>query len=172
MRKTKTTLLLLSAGLFLAASLLGCTASRKAAVIKPAPNCTEALAGSFNDLSENELSDLLDQTSSETRLESCWIPLMKKGLDDNRDIPHAHLLKAVKVFNKKQHEVYFHKAVYRYLAGLTQTPNRYRMEDRNLLETYCSYLINSAATSKDERLDHAKVLCRKLDRDLYAGLFE
>jgi len=171
--KKKTIIALLPAVILcVTVSLLGCTIPNRAAVIRPAPNCTEALAGGFTDLSDNALSDLLDRASSEAHLDSCWIPLMKKGLDENRDIRPPHLLKAVKVFNKKQHEAHFHKAVYRYLADIAKTPGRYRVEDRRLLESYCSHLIQSAATRGDDHLGHAKLLCSRLDPDLYAKFFE
>ena len=173
MKKTTIILLLLLAvGGFLTAGLSGCVGAKRAAVIRPAPDCTEALAGGFTDLSDNALSDLLDQAALDTRPEACWIPLMKKALDENRDISRTHLLRAVKVFNKKQHEDYFHKAVYRYLADIAKTSGRYRVEDRRLLENYCSYLIQSAATRADDHLGHAKLLCKRLDPELYAKFFE
>ena len=122
--------------------------------------------------SDNELAELLDKALEEGRVDECWMPLMREALSAKRDIPHRHLAKAVKVFNRRRHETLFHIAVYRYLADLAGGRGEYRAQDRRLLETYSSYLINNAGSSSDENLRQAMLLCRKLDRDLYAQLFE
>ena len=154
------------------ATFFGCTGLRKAAVVMPQLTCAEAVGSSIHNISDNELAALLDESQGEDRRDSCWVPLVKLGLDDKRDIPRAHLVTAVKVFNQREHEAYFHKAVYRYFADLSKNRSGFRPEDRRLLQAYSSYLINSAHSQEDPNLKQAKLLCKRLDRNLYAKLFE
>lgn len=172
MSKIKHIIKVMPAGLVIGILLAGCVSAKKVAVIPPQPVCSEAAAGDLSDLTDSELIGLLDGAVDGSGLDDCWIPLMQASLDENREIPQAHLVKAVKTFNKRQYEPYFHKALYRYFKAITDNPGVYRPEDRKLLETYCSYLINSAESSRDRNLRQAKLLCRKLDGNLYARLFE
>jgi hypothetical protein len=174
MIKPKSILILICLGLFTVSGIVGCTYSKRAAIILPEPTCSEAASKGIHRLSDNELVRLLDRSVSvndESRNE-CWVPLMKAGLDANRDLPGHHLKKAIKDFNQRRYEIYFHKAIYRYYAGLINRPDRYDEDNKVLLESYCSYLINTAESSRDEHLVHAKLICRKLDGILYARLFQ
>jgi len=172
MNLKKTIPINLAVVLILTATFFGCTGLRKAAVIMPQPTCAEAVGSGIRNTSDNDLTALLDESQGEDRRDSCWVPLVKLGLDDKRDIPRAHLAKAIKVFNKREHEAYFHKAVYRYFADLSKNRSGFRPEDRRLLQAYSSYLINSVRSQEDPNLKQAKLLCKRLDRNLYAKLFE
>jgi hypothetical protein len=134
-------------------------------------SCREALA-SEKMLAPLETAGLLDENYAEQHIEECWIPLMQKALDQKDDLPLAHLANALKVFNKQRHQRYFHLATYRYFSALIKGSRPYGPEDRQLLEMYCRYVINVAANVQDPNLSNAKLLCRRLDRDLYARLFE
>ena len=172
MIKYKSIIVLMCLGLLAASGIVGCTYSKRAAIILPEPTCSEAASKGIHHLSNNELVRLLNRSENDESLSGCWIPLMKAGLDANRDLPGHHLKKAIKVFNQRRYETYFHKAIYRYYADLINRPDRYDENNRALLESYFSYLINTAESSRDEHLVHAKLICRKLDGNLYARLFK
>jgi hypothetical protein len=148
----------------------GCVPHRMAAVVA-APTCSAALSQGISGYSDYELAEVLNDSDTGGSLEDCWIPVMKQALDANRAIPYPHLVKAVKVFNKKRHEAYFHKAVQRYLAEIARGGGSYRPEDRQLLETYTRYVIHNAYSSSDPNLAQAKIYCHKLDQALYNKFF-
>lgn len=172
MIKTKSILILMCLGLLATSGIVGCTYSKRVAILLPEPICSEAASKGIHHLSDNELVKLLNRSENDESLNGCWIPLIKAGLDANRDLPGHHLKKAIKVFNQRRYEIYFHKAIYRYYAGLINKPARFDDNNRALLESYCSYLINTAESSRDEHLVQAKLICRKLDGNLYARLFK
>ena len=149
-----------------------CANRQKAIVTGPAPTCEEALSTGIQEFSDDELALFLDHSLAENRKFECWIPMMETCLNEHRSIPHRHLAEAVKTFNKRRYEPLFHKAVYRYLSDMAKGKADYRPEDRLLLETYCSFLINSAGSAHDKNLGHVQVLCRKLDQNLYSRFFQ
>ena len=172
MNRTNKKIIFLSIGIFLISGVFGCVGQKRMSVIKPEPTCAEALAAGIKAYSDYEIAQLLDSALENKDMDGCWIPLVKQCLDDKREIPARHLVEAVKTLNTNRHEDYFHKAVYRYFAGLAENPEKYRPEDRRFLETYLSFLINTAESNRDKHLGQAKLLCQKLDRNLYARLFE
>jgi hypothetical protein len=172
MLKTKPILIFMCLGFLAASGVAGCTFAKRAAIVLPEPTCSEVVLKGIHNLSDNELARLLNRSENDESRSECWIPLMKASLDTNRDIPGRHLKKAVKVFNRRRYETYFHKSIYRYYANLIDRPDGYDENNRALLESYCSYLINTAKSSRDEHLVHAKLISRKLDGHLYARLFK
>jgi len=137
----------------------------------PEPTCREALSTGLHGLSDNEVARFLEKGLTDDGKDECWIEIMKICLNENREIPHKHLVEAVKTFNRKRHEDLFHKAVYRYLADVAKGKAQYRAEDRILLENYCRLLINNAKSVNDKNLGQTQVLCKKLDPDLYSKFF-
>ncbi len=121
-------------------------------------------------ISDHEIALLLDQAQG-NGLTDYWIAVMERCLNEDKNIPHEHLAKAVHVFNKRQYQDLFNKAVLRYFSNLANGEGSYRSEDQLLLETFCSYLINNAATRQDQNLKQASLLCHRLDPDLYGKLF-
>ena len=170
-RKTITNGLLITL-LLLAAGVSGCATHHHTSVVSPAPTCEEALVNGLNKLSDDELAMLLDDSLAESRKSECWIPIMEACLSEHRAVPHRHLAEAVDVFNKRRYEPLFHKAVYRYLSDVAKGNAAYGPADRLLLETYCSFLINSAGSADDQNLRQAQMLCRRLDRNLYVRFFQ
>jgi hypothetical protein len=155
----------------LALSMTACS-SQRAEIIPP--TCQEAVGDRYYNLTDYEVARLLDENlvqDCNECLESCWMPLMQRALDDNRAIPHRHILKAVKVFNQKQYDKYFHVALYRYFRDLSQGRGQYRAVDRELLRSYCSKLVQNSYTQQDEKLSQTMELCRRLDPDLYGKMF-
>jgi hypothetical protein len=153
--------------------LMTACAGPQVAIVRP--TCQEALGERYQDLTDYEIARLLDDNLIEdcpSCLESCWIPLMEKALDDNRAIPHRHLLKAVKVFNQNQYDRYFHIALYRYFRDLSQGRGQYRAVDRELLRSYCSKLVQDSFTQQDKKLSQTMELCRRIDPELYRKMFQ
>ena len=159
--------------LFLNFMVSGC-ATQNAMIIAP-PNCEEALGARYHDFTDQEIARLLDEALVEDCygcLNNCWIPLMQRALDDSRDIPHRHLLKAVKTFNQQQYSNYFHTAVYRYFRDLSRGKGAYRSVDRDLLRTYCAMLVNESYSRHDPKLAQAMEICQRLDPGLYGKMFK
>ncbi len=158
---------------FLSFIVTGC-ATKQALIIAPA-TCAEALGDRYHDYTDYEVARLLDAALVEEChdcLSGCWIPLMQRALDDSRDIPHRHLLQAVKAFNQQQYSNYFHVAVYRYFRDLSRGKGSYRSVDRKLLRTYCAMLINDSYSRHDQKLAQAMELCQRLDPGLYGKMFK
>ncbi len=153
--------------------MTGC-ASRNAMIIAP-PTCQEALGDRYDDYTDYEIIRLLDEAmvdDCQDCLYDCWIPLMQRSLNDSRDIPHRHLLKAVKIFNQQQYTDYFHAAVYRYFRDLSLGVGSYRSVDRELLRTYCAMLVHDSSSRHDRKLAQTMELCHRLDPELYGKMFK
>ena len=158
--------------LLLGLLLTGC-ATKSAMIVVP-PTCAEAQGERYHDLTDYEVARLLDEAADEncaSCLKQCWIPLMQRCLDDGREIPHQHLVRAVKVFNHQQYQHYFHIAVYRYFYDLSRGVGDYRPVDRQLLRSYCEMLIQNSRSRRDRKLSQAMELCQRLDPDLYNRMF-
>ena len=157
--------------LMVAVGVSGCFGAKRVVVMHQ-PTCSQALIVGLHHYSDEEISTLLDKAVAENDTQGCFIPLITHSLNENRHIDRRHLTEAVKIFNQRRYNTLFHKAMYRYFAELAKYPESYRPQDRTLLETYLSHLINTAENSADEQLAQAKLLCRTLDSHLYARLFE
>jgi len=158
----------MSLALFAAA----CAQHRPVAVQEPL-TCEDLLAKTdLNAAGDEQLAIALDASETGGRPDSCWMHLMRRALKENRKVPMHYLIEAVKVFNKQQYAEEFQLAVYRYLAELAERNGGYRAQDRALLESWCRLEIRSAASVKDPNLIRARTVCRKLDQQLYARLFE
>ncbi len=152
-------------------TLAGCSVTPRS-VASPGgpPSCQEAIDSSLAMVSDDRLAQLLDEALADDNLDACWQPAVEVALEQQRNIPHGHLAKAVEVFNQRRHAELFHAVVSRYLSSLAN--GQYRKEERRLLEAYARYAIDHAASSSDPRLRDVKLLCAKLDSDLYSKLFD
>lgn len=149
---------------------VGC-ASQK--TVKPPLRCIDALADSYGGVSDSEIANFLDESFNNGTRQTCWEPLIKKSLDERRDIPHEHVKLAVKHFNQLQHKDYFHKAVYRYFRDIIDQNATYRQDqDRAFLEEYCRYAIKRATTKSDKILIQARLLCEQVDPWLFNRIFQ
>ena len=136
------------------------------------PTCFDLVGGSLSQASDAQIATLLDEARGKGEIDSCWKPLIKKCLDERRNIPHDHITHAVKVFNKRRDEEYFHKAVLRYFQEIIRRDDlKYREVDREFLKAYCHYTITRATKPEDPELLQAKDLCRRLDPYLYKHIF-
>ncbi|HDS16747.1 MAG TPA: hypothetical protein ENN66_09125 [Proteobacteria bacterium] len=167
-------LILMMGGIFLwLMGLTGC-ASHNTTALAP-PSCEVALGENYYRLTDFEIVRLLDEALLEECngcIYNCWIPLMEKALQDGRDLPRKHLLQAVKVFNQKQYDKFFHLAVYRYFENLDRSREAYREIDRKFLRAYCATLVNQSRTRDDRLLVKTMELCRRLDQELYRKMFQ
>jgi len=151
----------------LLASLFSCSHQKPVC-----PTCFDLIGGSLSQASDAQIAVLLDQARDKGEINSCWKPLIKKCLDEKRDIPHKHVTLAIKALNKKRDEVCFHKAVLRYFQDIIRKDTiKYRQVDREFLKAYCHYVIIHAQKATDPKLLQAKDLCRHLDPDLYQHIF-
>ena len=135
------------------------------------PTCADAISGSLDRLSENDIENMLDEALQKKRMEECWKPLMKLCLDQNKEIPHAHLAQAVNEFNSLNNKSYFQKAVFRYFSDIDKGIASYRDEDKELLTAYCRYVVRNAQSSQDPAVKTAELLTRRLDPDLFDLMF-
>jgi hypothetical protein len=158
-------------GVMLLFVMVGCAGKNNTTAELQSPNCEDALTGELSTMADAQVATLLDETIEEQPQE-CWVPIIQQLLTDKRNIPLKHLTEAINEFNKQRYAEYFHQAVYRYLAALAKGDVMYDQNDRILLESYASYTIRTATSSKDSNMRQAQLLCRKLDNELYAKLFE
>jgi hypothetical protein len=135
-------------------------------------SCRDALSIGLEGFSDSRIAAYLDEAAAGDDLQACWLPMVKACLEQDRAIPRAHLARAIQQFNREGDQRLFHLAVYRYLAGFARTGDRLGPADQDLLEAYCSYLINDAKTRRDAELQQAMVLCRRLDPPMYRRLFK
>jgi len=149
----------------------GCAGKKQSAATMQGPTCEEALTGELSTMTDSQVAALLDE-AIEAQPQECWLPVMQELLEEKNEIPHQHLAEAVKRFNRQRYAEYFHLAVYRYLTDLAKGVDTYEPDDRVLLESYASYTIRTASSTNDPNIRQAQLLCRKLDTDLYARLFE
>ncbi len=171
MKIFKNTVCLISAVFFLLTFAPGCATQQNTFTEIPAATCSDVLASGIGPFSDSELAGILDDALYSDNIEECWKPVMKACLEDRRDIPLKHLKKGVKVFNQQKYKNVFHTAVYRYLSAVAKGEGEYRQEEKDLLEVYCSYLINSSISKDNDNLRQAMLLCKNLDPALYSRIF-
>lgn len=168
--KRRISLVFLLGGVILA--ITGCSGFKAREPSPPAPTCAQALAGQAENLTDHEIEHLLDAAAGKQQMAGCWEPLMKRCLDEKREVPFDHLARAVHTFNQHQHKAHFHKAVFRYLSAVEANPDLYSSEARELLTAYCRHCIRSAESSRNPHLKTAMLFARRLDPGLYEDLFQ
>lgn len=150
-----------------------CNQYQTATVLMPEAKlvCEEAISEDLSGVSDGDLAFLMDKALEDGDIDSCWQPLMKKGLDQSRNIPEKHLTEAVKRFNTRGQQNLFHKAVLTYLNKKADSGG-YSAADRRLLESFSSMVIHRAKTSSDTTLSRTRQVCQRLDPELYTKIFE
>lgn len=152
-----------------------CSAKKVVVTVSP-PTCEERLAAmDLSQISKQEISEFLDKCYSDKK-ETCWLPMIKRCLDENRYIPYRHLKQVVKDFNQYQQAHHFHEAVYRYFhAIIFKEPGEgigYSKADKRFLEEYTRYAIHHCVNQKCQILTRARDICCRLDPLLYSKIFE
>jgi len=124
------------------------------------------------DILSLDLEAFLDQSIDNNSMETCWKPLIKRCFDEGKDVNRDHVILAVKKFNLKKQENYFHKAVYRYFYDIMERKVQYKNDiDKQFLEAYCRYAIKRASSKNDNVLMQAKLICQRVDPWLYNKIF-
>lgn len=149
----------------------GCSTKSAPPPSRYVPTCVDAIDGSFESLSDYDIERILNDTLAGNQMADCWIPVMKQCLDQNREVPHGHLARAVNVFNRFDNKLYFEKSVFRYFSSIDNGAASYRDEDRALLTAYCRYAVRNAASSQDPSVKKAELLARRLDPELFDLMF-
>lgn len=149
----------------------GCSTKSTPAPKKWMPTCADAIEGSLDRLSEYDIQRILDESLESRQLAGCWAPLMKRCLDQDREIPQEHLAQAVNKFNNFDNKAYFEKSLFRYFSNIDKGVASYRSEDKELLTAYCRYVVRNAKSSQDPAVKNAELLTRRLDSELFDLMF-
>ena len=163
--------------LFLAVLLFvaqGCLGKKETVKLMPIPenrvSCSQALSMGLDGISNNDLGLILDQALLDND-QSCWKQLVQKSLNQDRNIPMTHLARAVHAFNANKSEKEFSLATHMYFLEIVRGGRAYQKQDQNLMKAYVSFEIKRAKTKNDNRLKRAKLVCKRLDNDLYRKFF-
>jgi hypothetical protein len=133
--------------------------------------CGAGLGERVESLEAHEVGDLLARADAEGGA-ICWSEAVQLALEQDKSIPKVQLTKAIDAFNRNATASDFHRAVGQYLRGLAGHDGSYTEDDRRLLEAYSRYVIRTARSQDDANLHLAQTACARLDRVLYARLFE
>jgi len=132
--------------------------------------CRRVLAMGPGSASEGQLVQVLDRAWRMGE-NDCWQNLMAALLKSDREIPVPHLARAVHRFNKNRTRDLFSKATFRYLEGFVLNRHDYGVPQKHLLQAYAGFEIRRAGSKDDPALKQARLLCSRLDPDLYEKMF-
>ena len=138
--------------------------------VKQIPKCESIIH--HPNITDADISFFLDQSIQNDSIQTCWMPLMKRCLNERITIPRQHLIMGIKKFNQSRHEKFFHLSVYRYFKYSFENNALYNQSiDRPFLDAYCKYAIRRASSKKDHVLMQAQLICQRVDPWLYEKLF-
>lgn len=161
--------------LFLFFIAQGCLAKKETVKLLPAIEepiaCSEMLHMDTAAIPADDFALALNRSYSGIGFDDCWKPLMEKALKDGRQIPINHLAKAIHVFNRNDSRDQFSLAVYIYFKEIIKGNRVYKDTDKKLLAEYLSFIINNAKSRQDEELEKARLICSRLDPELYGKFF-
>ncbi|MCP3872064.1 MAG: hypothetical protein GY699_02775 [Desulfobacteraceae bacterium] len=153
----------------------GCLGKNETVELMPGPgtpvDCEEMLLMSTRSIPDDDFSQALDRSYYGTGFGTCWKPLMRSALKENRRIPKRHLAKAIHVFNRNDSKAEFSSAVDMYFKEIINGNGSYQKNEKKLMVQYLSFVINDAQSKRDKRLAKAKIVCSRLDPDLYSKVF-
>ncbi len=149
----------------------GCSAKSTPPPQKWTPTCADAIDGNLDSFSEYDIERILNESLESKQMGGCWTPLMKRCLDQDKEIPQDHLAKAINEFNNLDNKDYFEKSIFRYFSNIDKGEASYRTEDKDVLTAYCRYVVRNAQTSQDPAVRNAELLTRNLDPDLFDLMF-
>ena len=162
--------------LFVFFAVWGCRSVPVSTVNMTEPVCDDLLSGINAELSEYEVCRIFDEATKEGRIETCFMPGVRKCLDMGWSIPHRHVKQALKIFNRAQHREYFNKAFVRYFNAMIFKDNenevQYRDADRDFLIAYIRAGLKTCENRDCYQLISAKQICSRLDPELYKKFFK
>jgi hypothetical protein len=133
--------------------------------------CSDMLLMDADSMPYNDLILALNNSVAGSGFYDCWKPLMKKALKNGRHIPIDHLARAVHVFNRNDSKDEFSLVVYLYFKEIINGNGLYQDKEKKLLKQYLSFTINNAKSQQDSNLEKAKLVCSRLDPELYGKFF-
>lgn len=155
--------------------LQGCIGSQPTVELLETPKepltCRQILSMASEEVPDDDFILALERSKSGEQFESCWKPLMEKSLGENRAVPMNHLARAVHTFNKNETKGVFSEAVYQYLKGVLNGKRTYRAAQQKLMVEYLRFAIKEARSKHDSQLEKARLVCSRLDPDLYEKFF-
>lgn len=162
-------------GLFLLVATVGCVGKKKTVKIIPAPEgpkeCSQILVMTLFDIPDDSFHFVLDKAYQTNDLEYCWKPLIKKAIKEDKPIPMDHLAKAVHIFNRNDNKSHFSDVVYLFFKGVINGERAYGEIEKKLLAEYLSFSIQNAGSRQNPALEKAKLVCARLDPELYGKFF-
>ncbi len=161
--------------LFLLFAVQGCIAKKETVTFLPEIEepiaCSEMLSMDVGSIPSDDFGRALNRSHSGAEFDRCWKPLMERALKAGRHIPIKHLARAVHVFNRNDSQDQFSLAVYMYFKEIIKGNGVYKEVDKKLLEGYLRFIINNAKSKQDEKLKKARLICSRLDSELYGKFF-
>ncbi|MCG8567024.1 MAG: hypothetical protein MI747_18275 [Desulfobacterales bacterium] len=160
---------LLLSCLFLVVAGQGCV--QKHASIPQTGRLTCDQAAAADSVAPEALAHILAEARQNPDMEGCWTPLMKQALNRGWTLPMADLTLAIHRFNRSDSPALFSAAVHQYLVGIVNGKAGYGARERRLLAAYLRFVIEHAPSKQDIRLKQARLLCLRLDSELYQRFF-
>ncbi len=154
-----------------AGSLGACTPKQVSVAQDVTPTCQMVMQYGDDDMGDYQFSHVLNQAGYESD-NSCWLDLLRQGLDDERNLEQQQLAKGMHQFNLLGDAVYFNKAVFHFLTGVANGDGNYGAREMALLRAYCHQAINNATSRRDTTLKQSAGLARRLDQNLFANMYE
>jgi len=158
------------AGLILSLFLLaGCAAKGKAKpIVTTVPVCQQNFSREFKDFTPGKSAELLRSAQRE----GCWNFAITAALEAKISLSEAELTKALKYFNRQETTELFDRAAEDYFTALAEGQIAYGEEQQRFLEAYSRNAINRARNQNSQQLRLIQQVSWRLDRVMYARLFE
>lgn len=166
---------LLPIGAIVLLTTTGCQKSYHpvASLDQPLITCEELGDGMVTYLTSNEAVRLLDDEYRPMGPQTpCWRHAVQFAFDQDLDLPPRIIKQALKEFDAEKDATLFYQAANRYLLIIAQGEKQYTRQDRDFLTAYAEYIIHQATNAQDRQLSNIRQLCRNIDPDLYARLFQ
>lgn len=165
---------ILWAGIFIFLTTQGCMGSKKTVELLPVDEpltCGEMLSMEPSDIPDHDFNHALNTTFTGPAFQTCWKPLMKQALGSGRKIPKYQLARAIHIFNRNDSKHLFSAAVFLYFREILDDNGMYGERERKLMVAYLSFAIQNANSKKDQNLETARLICSRLDPELYNKYF-
>lgn len=158
--------LFLLTGLF----VTGCATPKTVALstTEGMPFCQSDVSGQFTGVSTEKATDLLRRAEND----GCWEPAMLSALDAGVKLSNTELVKGLTYFNRQQTQATFNRLIEQYLESLIDGRIDYGEDQRRLLEVYSRQAIRNARSQESSQLKLVQQVSWRLDRPMYAQLFE
>lgn len=147
----------------------GCAVTGKPEpLVTTVPVCQQDFSQEFKDFTSEQSIELL--LIAET--EGCWDTAITAAFDAKASLPESELVKALKRFNRQESSSLFDQAAESYLTELVEGHIAYGEKQQRFLESYSRNAINKARSQSSQQLRLAQQVSWRLDRVMYARLFE